>query len=143
MTSPAKMAAAVQNAQKSTGPKTEEGKRRSRMNALKHGLTAKTVLLPEEHPAEFQELLVGWFDSIGPQDRLEASLVERGVYSVVAARSSEPIRSGTVVVERRRPRRRPGEAGAQGRCRPSAEAASRAVRAAGGVFVRWENGRRS
>ena len=82
MTSPAKVAAAIQNAQKSTGPKTEEGKRRSRMNALKHGLTAKTVLLPEEDPAEFQQLLVGWFDSIRPQDKLEASLVERGAYSI-------------------------------------------------------------
>jgi hypothetical protein len=82
MTSPAKIAAAIQNAQKSTGPRTEEGKRKSRMNALKHGLTAKTVLLPEEDPAEFKQLMVGWFDSIRPQDGLEASLVERGAYSV-------------------------------------------------------------
>jgi hypothetical protein len=33
-----------ENAQKSTGPRTEEGKRGSRRNALRHGLTAETVI---------------------------------------------------------------------------------------------------
>jgi hypothetical protein len=33
-----------ENAQKSTGPRTEEGKRRSRRNALRHGLAAETVI---------------------------------------------------------------------------------------------------
>jgi len=37
------------NAQKSTGPKTEEGRDRVRRNALKHGMTARTVL-PQEDP---------------------------------------------------------------------------------------------
>jgi hypothetical protein len=32
------------NALKSTGPKTEDGKRRSRRNAFRHGLTAETVI---------------------------------------------------------------------------------------------------
>ena len=82
MTSPAKIVAARANAQKSTGPKTEEGKRRSRVNALKHGLTAKNVLLPEEDPAEFRQLMAGWFESIRPQDGVEATLAERGAYSV-------------------------------------------------------------
>lgn len=32
------------NALKSTGPSTDCGKRRSRRNALRHGLTAETVI---------------------------------------------------------------------------------------------------
>jgi hypothetical protein len=32
------------NALKSTGPRTEEGKRTSRRNAVRHGLTAETVI---------------------------------------------------------------------------------------------------
>ncbi len=38
------------NAQKSTGPKTVGGKTRARFNALKHGMTARTIMpvLPQE-----------------------------------------------------------------------------------------------
>jgi hypothetical protein len=82
MTSAAKRASAIQNAQKSTGPKTEGGKRKSRMNALKHGLTAKTVLLPDEDPDEFRLRMVGWFESVKPRDPCEAGLLEQAVYSL-------------------------------------------------------------
>ena len=36
------------NARKSTGPKTPEGKNRSKFNAMKHGMDAKTPVLPGE-----------------------------------------------------------------------------------------------
>ena len=48
MASPAQLAANRRNAQKSTGPRTAEGKKRASLNALKHGMTAKTVVLPHE-----------------------------------------------------------------------------------------------
>ena len=44
------------NAQQSTGPKTPEGKAAVRLNALRHGLRARTVVLPGEQPEEFQQL---------------------------------------------------------------------------------------
>ena len=43
------------NAQKSTGPKTEEGKRRSRRNAVRHGLCAETVIEPVEDLEDYKE----------------------------------------------------------------------------------------
>ena len=36
------------NSRKSTGPRTVAGKDRSKYNATKHGLTARSVLLPGE-----------------------------------------------------------------------------------------------
>jgi len=45
------------NAQKSTGPKTPEGRAAVRLNGLKYGLYAETLILPGEDPAEFDALL--------------------------------------------------------------------------------------
>ncbi len=50
--SPAQIAANRRNSQLSTGPKSSEGKERSRRNALKHGLTGEGVALPDEDAAE-------------------------------------------------------------------------------------------
>ena len=45
MTSFRQIAANRRNASKSTGPTSEEGKRRSRRNAVRHGLTAEPATL--------------------------------------------------------------------------------------------------
>src|SRR6185437_2042244 len=42
------------NAQKSTGPKSEQGKTVSSQNSFKHGLYSKSVLIPGEDPARFE-----------------------------------------------------------------------------------------
>ena len=66
------------NAQKSTGPRTEEGKERSSRNPLKHGLTAaKHVVLDHEDEAAFEELLEAMIDDVAPQTALETELVTR------------------------------------------------------------------
>jgi hypothetical protein len=51
-TSEAKIRANQANSAKSTGPKTVEGKEKSRQNSLKHGLTGSGVVLPEADAAE-------------------------------------------------------------------------------------------
>ena len=52
MATPAQMAANRMNAQRSTGPKTIEGKEAARRHALKHGLTGGGVVLPGEDEQE-------------------------------------------------------------------------------------------
>ena len=56
------------NARLSTGPKTETGRRRSRLNATKHGRNAKVVLsvLPQEDPEELALKTEEWFAAIEP-----------------------------------------------------------------------------
>ena len=52
--SPARLAANRANARKSTGPRTEAGKARSRANAVKHGLTGAGIALPNEDAAAIE-----------------------------------------------------------------------------------------
>jgi hypothetical protein len=54
MTSFAQFEANRRNALRSTGPKTEEGKRRSRTNAVRHGLTAETVIASLEDAEDYK-----------------------------------------------------------------------------------------
>ena len=46
--SPEQLAANRANAQKSTGPRTPEGKSKSRLNAFRHGITAQVIVMPPE-----------------------------------------------------------------------------------------------
>src|SRR3954466_5943205 len=63
------------NAEKSTGPKTEEGKSQSRLNALKHGLGAIHVPLPHEDPNELPHILAGLMETYQPANAQEQMLV--------------------------------------------------------------------
>lgn len=62
--------------QKSTGPRSERGKERSKFNALKHGLLSKVLLLKGESPTEYLSLLNGLLDDLQPQGKLETLVVE-------------------------------------------------------------------
>jgi hypothetical protein len=68
------------NAQKSTGPRTPEGKNRSRFNALKHGMTAKTLVLPNEDADVLQMRVESWIADLQPQNDVEQFLVEQAVH---------------------------------------------------------------
>ncbi len=62
---------------KKRGPKTPEGKARSSMNALKHGLRSKRfLLLPEEDPEDFASLVSDIRAAYGPEDAVESAHVE-------------------------------------------------------------------
>src|SRR5215472_11522592 len=64
------------NALKSTGPKSDEGKARSSMNALCHGLTAAQAVLPHEDPDDYEKLRRGMLESYAPENPAEQAVVE-------------------------------------------------------------------
>jgi hypothetical protein len=65
------------NALKSTGPKTLEGKAAVSMNALRHGLRARTVVLPGENRDEFHHLCDDLEVEWQPQSRTEQFYLEQ------------------------------------------------------------------
>src|SRR6478736_4678513 len=78
-TSEPRRTANARNAQHSTGPKSEAGKKRSSKNALKHGLTSIDAVLPNEGPEAFQEQLDQWLAYDQPSDPAHAAVIERAV----------------------------------------------------------------
>lgn len=64
------------NAQRSTGPKTTAGRNVSRYNALKHGLSARSVLIQGEYPHQFDELRERLYEEHDPQSIIEEQLVD-------------------------------------------------------------------
>lgn len=65
------------NARKSTGPTTEEGKRRSRCNAVRHGLTAETVIGALEDAEDYKAFEAGIIADYDAQSAVERELVLR------------------------------------------------------------------
>jgi hypothetical protein len=95
MISQARLEANRSNAKKSTGPRSEEGKRRSSRNAITHGMTAKISLLPDEDEAGFERRMFEWVREYGPQSDGELFQARRAVYcswQVERARRSQSAR---------------------------------------------------
>src|SRR6202522_1742532 len=65
-----------ENAQHSTGPVTDEGKKKVSLNALRHGLTSQMVVMPTEDLEAYKEHLKSFLDEYHPQGATEASLVQ-------------------------------------------------------------------
>ena len=79
MTSQARLEANRRNAQKSTGPKSQEGKDAVKFNAVTHGLYAQTIVLPHEDADAYQQRLERWTADVNPRNDMEAYLVARAV----------------------------------------------------------------
>jgi hypothetical protein len=75
--SEAQILANRRNSAKSTGPRTEEGKERSRANALKHGLTGAGVVLPNEDAAEVERMFHGLEAQFRPEGDAGRGLARR------------------------------------------------------------------
>jgi hypothetical protein len=65
------------NALKSTGPTTPEGKERSRGNAVRHGLTAETVIAALEDPEDYQAFEAAVIADYEAESAVERELVLR------------------------------------------------------------------
>ena len=99
MTSFRQIEANRRNAQLSTGPGTEEGKRRSRRNAVRHGLTAETVidaLEDAEDYAAFEMAVTADYDA---QSAVERELVLRLASLLWRLRRATAIESGLFKIQ--------------------------------------------
>ncbi len=77
MTSAKQVQANRENAKKSTGPRTEEGKQRTARNAIKHGFRAKDPLIPGEDPDEFYRHDTELNVEFAPVTAVEQNLVDQ------------------------------------------------------------------
>jgi hypothetical protein len=82
-TSEARIRANQQNAAKSTGPKTVEGKEKSRRNSLKHGLTGSGTVLPETDLAEVERRRVAFSEEMMVIGEIGQALVRRAALNSV------------------------------------------------------------
>jgi hypothetical protein len=76
MSSPNRVEINRANAQHSTGPKTEAGKQRSSLNALRHGLTSQIVVMPTEELEAYQLHLKSFTEEYDPKGATESNLVQ-------------------------------------------------------------------
>ncbi len=79
--SPEKLAANQANAQLSTGPRTPEGKARASQNALKHGLSARELVIPAEDKSAFEELHADYLAELKPRGVLETEFFNAIVHA--------------------------------------------------------------
>src|ERR1035438_2019873 len=94
MTSQKQFEANRQNAQKSTGPQTDHGKRRSRRNAFRHGLTAETVVGGIEDARDYKAFQAALISDYAPQSAAEHELVLRLASLLWRLRRATAIESG-------------------------------------------------
>lgn len=98
MASEKQIKANQQNASKSLGPKTKEGKAIAKLNSMKHGLLSqKMEILPTEDKRDFDELAASLMNDLKPQGELENILVEQIISATWRLRRIQQIETGLLV----------------------------------------------
>ena len=88
------------NAQKSTGPKTQNGKQRSSQNAVRHGLTAETVIGPLEDPADYRAFEQAVTTAYDAETEVERELVLRLASLLWRLRRATSVETGLLQIQR-------------------------------------------
>ena len=96
MTTARQQAANQRNAQKSTGPRTPEGKAVSCANNLRHGLRAENILLPGEEPSVRAIVTEAYYQQFQPAGPVEHRHVERLIGLDWRMRRVEGMEAGTL-----------------------------------------------
>ncbi|WP_426527668.1 hypothetical protein [Bradyrhizobium sp. McL0615] len=99
MTSLRQIASNRRNAQKSTGPKTQDGKARSSQNAVRHGLTAETVIGPLEDPADYQAFEQAVTTAYDAETAVERELVLRLASLLWRLRRATSVETGLLQIQ--------------------------------------------
>jgi hypothetical protein len=99
MTSERQNAANRRNAQRSTGPRTVNGKQQTRRNAVRHGLTAETVIGVLEDPAEYGAFEAAIVADYSPGSAAEHELIIRLASLFWRLRRAAAIESGLLQIQ--------------------------------------------
>src|SRR5579883_3039148 len=92
MVSDRRIEANRKNAQRSTGPRSDSGRARSSMNALRHGITGQVSIMTTEDRAAHDKFIQQIIDRLQPEDALElqfASLIAEDFWRLQRIRSVE------------------------------------------------------
>ena len=87
------------NALKSTGPRTLEGKQRSRKNAVRHGLTAETVITAIENVDDYQAFETTIVSDYQPRTAADRELASRLASVLWRLRRSTSIETGLFQIQ--------------------------------------------
>src|ERR1700722_4461006 len=77
MATAAQIEANRRNSRRSTGPRSDSGKNKSRFNSLDHGCRANILVLPSEEFAEYENQSRAWKLSFKPRNPAEEFLIDR------------------------------------------------------------------
>jgi hypothetical protein len=133
MASEKQIVANRENAKRSCGPRTPDGKAISSMNALKTGVFAKHLLLPDDNGDEFGRLRLELHNEWQPAGPTETTLVERLVALLWRQRRIYRAESGLYTMYRQCPEGIGGVATALARDGRDTEAFTRVLRMDGAI----------